>query len=295
MSNSLANQNSANNLNSDNLGNNMTSANHMNSSRTNPSNKTQSNPPPGEPDGLDLNNNLADRKSMNEMGSAMNDLANKANQINSHLNSSRMNNSHLNNHQSGNLNGDNGPSPSFNNQYTNGPTNAPSTEPNSISNSRNSYLDETNSFSNSATPDQQNLRPDRMIKESRGTPFASPIASPNQPDQLNQLANKRPSNELAQQPHRNNSENNGLTSPTATDVDKVLKPYESQLISGIKVPPKRLRLKKIFGYNGNAVGNNLEILGTDELAYFVGVFVVLWDPVLNVQRHYAEHTEDIVW
>lgn len=258
-----------------------------NSGRANPnkiaSNKIRSNQPSVKSDGLDSNgldrnNNLAaSRNGVNEMatGSAMNELTNQANLAD-------------------NLNG-HGDNPM---QFTNGPTNVPSTEPNSISNSRNSYLDETNSFSNSVTPDQQNLRTDRMVEERTATPFTSPVVSPNPLGHLNQLNKSRPSNETNQQSqsHRNSSESNGLTSPTADEeTGKSCRPYESQLVSGIKVPSKRLRLKKIFGYRGDVVGNNLQILSTDEIAYFVGVFVVLWDPVLNVQRHYSEHTEDIVW
>lgn len=48
-----------------------------------------------------------------------------------------------------------------------------------------------------------------------------------------------------------------------------------------------------FGYNGT--GSNLFSLDSGEIAYYVGIFVVLWDPVANVQRHYSEHTEEITW
>ena len=232
-----------------------------------------------ESERLDLNNNLAvGSNGMNETAnSAMNHLANKTNPIH--------------NHQTGDLNGhaeSRSPGAFNNQQFTNGPTTSPSSEPNSISNSRNSCLDETNSFSDSVTPDRPNVRSDRQAKDR--TPMTSPIA--NQPGQLSQAM---PSAESNQQGHSKNSQDNGLTSPAnEKSADKIFKPHESQLINGIKVPAKRLRLKKIFGYNGS-VSNNLHILSTDEIAYFVGVFVVLWDPALNVQRHYSEHTEDIVW
>ena len=233
---------------------------------------------------LDLNNNSVSGSNgvNNTAGSAMNHLANQTNLINS-----------LSNNQAGERNGRNESPAAFGNQpaFTNGPMTTRSSEPNSISNSRNSYPDETNSFSNSVTPDQSNVRADRLAKERTATPITSPVA--NRADQLHKA---RSSNESIQQGklHQQISQNGLSSSANKVLADKKFKHYESQLINGIKVPQKRLRLKKIFGYNGN-VGNNLQMLATEEIAYFVGVFVVLWDPVLNVQRHYAEHTEDIVW
>lgn len=268
----------------------MKAANHTNNSgRSNQPDRIESGP-------VDINNNLAaSPNGLNETtnkisttGNATKHLTNQSNNL-----SNNLSNNSNNDHQAGDLNGYNeSPAALVNqpSQFSNGP--ASSSEPNSISNSRNSgYPDETNSFSNSVTPDQLNLRADRPVKGRTDTPMTSPIDSPNQPGQ----SNKKRSNESNEQSQSKSSpQNNGLSlvaneNPTG----KKIKHYESQLINGIKLPQKRLRLKKIFGYNG-LVGDNLHILST-EIAYFVGVFVVLWDPVLNVQRHYSEHTEDIIW
>ena len=99
----------------------------------------------------------------------------------------------------------------------------PSSEPSS----RNNYLDESNhSFSNSATPDQSKKGNKQILKDRTPTPL---------PTKLNEI--NKPANQLINQ--------NSSSSIDNSNSNKIVKYYESQLMKGIKVPQKKLRLKKM--------------------------------------------------
>jgi len=50
-----------------------------------------------------------------------------------------------------------------------------------------------------------------------------------------------------------------------------------------------------YGYRGNDCRNNIHILPSGELVYFISSIVVLYDRENHKQRHYKEHTEYIKW
>ncbi|XP_071946002.1 echinoderm microtubule-associated protein-like 2 isoform X2 [Antedon mediterranea] len=58
-------------------------------------------------------------------------------------------------------------------------------------------------------------------------------------------------------------------------------------------PKKKLKLDWVYGYRGFDCGNNLFVLSSSELAYYVGAVVVLYDRKAHTQRHYVGHNEDI--
>jgi len=60
-----------------------------------------------------------------------------------------------------------------------------------------------------------------------------------------------------------------------------------------------LSLTKVFvcsyGYRGRDARSNLCVLPSSELVYFVATFVVVYDRLLDRQRHYTEHNEEVTW
>ena len=145
----------------------------------------------------------------------------------------------------------------------------PSTEPNSMTNSRNSsYLDETNSFSNSVTPDYQLKEPAKRTpmpssnsqsnnqSNSQSNKAAIDLNESSSPNQLNQFsqtnqrsqmnnltANQRSRTRQTSQLSKLNQTNQH--SSATNSAIKQSKFYESRLINGVKVPQKRMRLKRM--------------------------------------------------
>nr|XP_027204131.1 echinoderm microtubule-associated protein-like 1 [Dermatophagoides pteronyssinus] len=71
-----------------------------------------------------------------------------------------------------------------------------------------------------------------------------------------------------------------------------LREIEKNLHGSISPPEFYLELDKVYGYNGKRV-QNLVFLNTKELAFFSGVFAVLWNQQSGKQRFYTEHDHDI--
>ena len=61
----------------------------------------------------------------------------------------------------------------------------------------------------------------------------------------------------------------------------------------LPAPARRLRLDWVYGYRGRDARNNLHLLPTGEMIYFLAAVVVLYNPEEQTQRHYLGHTEDI--
>uniref|UniRef100_A0A0N5ASS5 HELP domain-containing protein n=1 Tax=Syphacia muris TaxID=451379 RepID=A0A0N5ASS5_9BILA len=53
------------------------------------------------------------------------------------------------------------------------------------------------------------------------------------------------------------------------------------------------QLEWIQGYRGKDSRNNLHVIPTGEIVYFIGAVVVLFDPKEMSQRHYTQHTSEI--
>lgn len=60
------------------------------------------------------------------------------------------------------------------------------------------------------------------------------------------------------------------------------------------VPSARLRLDWIYGYRGHQCRNNVYYLKSGEIVYFVAAAAIVYDPVKKSQRHFIEHTDDII-
>ncbi|CAM1304413.1 Uncharacterised protein g3757 [Pycnogonum litorale] len=58
-------------------------------------------------------------------------------------------------------------------------------------------------------------------------------------------------------------------------------------------PDKRLRVDWVHGYQGQRGTNNLLVLPSGEMVYYVAAVVVLYHRHHNSQRHYLGHTEDV--
>ena len=50
-----------------------------------------------------------------------------------------------------------------------------------------------------------------------------------------------------------------------------------------------------YGYRGKDCRNNLYLLPTGEMIYFVAGVVVLYNVDDQMQRHYTGHTDDVKW
>ncbi|KAG1662874.1 Echinoderm microtubule-associated protein-like 1 [Nymphon striatum] len=58
-------------------------------------------------------------------------------------------------------------------------------------------------------------------------------------------------------------------------------------------PAQKLKLDWVYGYRGRDCRNNLYLLPTGEMVYFLAAVVVLYDVEEQSQRHYLGHTDDI--
>uniref|UniRef100_T1J5S7 HELP domain-containing protein n=1 Tax=Strigamia maritima TaxID=126957 RepID=T1J5S7_STRMM len=59
------------------------------------------------------------------------------------------------------------------------------------------------------------------------------------------------------------------------------------------LPTERLKLDWIYGYRGRDCRNNLYLLPTGEIVYFIAAVVVLYNVEDQMQRHYLGHTDDV--
>ncbi|CAK1582473.1 unnamed protein product [Parnassius mnemosyne] len=58
-------------------------------------------------------------------------------------------------------------------------------------------------------------------------------------------------------------------------------------------PQNKLKLEWVYGYRGKDCRNNLYLLPTGEIVYFVAAVVVLLNVEEQCQRHYTGHTDDV--
>ncbi|KAM7535160.1 hypothetical protein Aperf_G00000089460 [Anoplocephala perfoliata] len=58
-------------------------------------------------------------------------------------------------------------------------------------------------------------------------------------------------------------------------------------------PEEQLKLEWVYGYRGRDCRNNVHLLPTGEIIYFVAAVVVLYNLEQHSQRHYLEHNDDI--
>ncbi|KAL5964480.1 77 kDa echinoderm microtubule-associated protein [Taenia solium] len=67
-------------------------------------------------------------------------------------------------------------------------------------------------------------------------------------------------------------------------------------LSAVLPPPEeQLKLEWVYGYRGKDCRNNVVLLPTGEIIYFVAAVVVLYHLEQHSQRHYLEHSDDIKW
>ncbi|VDK37930.1 unnamed protein product [Taenia asiatica] len=65
-------------------------------------------------------------------------------------------------------------------------------------------------------------------------------------------------------------------------------------LSAVLPPPEeQLKLEWVYGYRGKDCRNNVVLLPTGEIIYFVAAVVVLYHLEQHSQRHYLEHSDDI--
>ncbi|XP_047533848.1 echinoderm microtubule-associated protein-like 2 isoform X1 [Vanessa atalanta] len=65
-------------------------------------------------------------------------------------------------------------------------------------------------------------------------------------------------------------------------------------LSKVAPPPhNKLKLEWVYGYRGKDCRNNLYLLPTGEIVYFVAAVVVLFNVDEQCQRHYTGHTDDV--
>ncbi|VDO01345.1 unnamed protein product [Rodentolepis nana] len=60
-------------------------------------------------------------------------------------------------------------------------------------------------------------------------------------------------------------------------------------------PEEQLKLEWVYGYRGKDCRNNVYLLPTGEIIYFVAAVVVLYHLEQHSQRHYLEHNDAIKW
>ena len=60
-----------------------------------------------------------------------------------------------------------------------------------------------------------------------------------------------------------------------------------------RAPAQKLELDWVFGYRGHDVDRNLWLLDSGEMLFFVGAMGILYDRLVDSQRVYEEHNEDI--
>lgn len=76
---------------------------------------------------------------------------------------------------------------------------------------------------------------------------------------------------------------------------KYVYPPSSGYNKNVRAPKEKLLLDWVFGYRGQDVSKNLWCIeATGELLFFVGSMGVLYDKVVENQRVYQEHSEDIM-
>ncbi|VDD80857.1 unnamed protein product [Mesocestoides corti] len=63
----------------------------------------------------------------------------------------------------------------------------------------------------------------------------------------------------------------------------------------LDVPEEQLKLEWVYGYRGRDCRNNVYLLPTGEVIYFVAAVVVLYNIEQHSQRHYLGHNDDIKW
>uniref|UniRef100_A0A5K3ESF0 WD_REPEATS_REGION domain-containing protein n=1 Tax=Mesocestoides corti TaxID=53468 RepID=A0A5K3ESF0_MESCO len=61
----------------------------------------------------------------------------------------------------------------------------------------------------------------------------------------------------------------------------------------LDVPEEQLKLEWVYGYRGRDCRNNVYLLPTGEVIYFVAAVVVLYNIEQHSQRHYLGHNDDI--
>lgn len=72
-------------------------------------------------------------------------------------------------------------------------------------------------------------------------------------------------------------------------------------IIGLLLVPKNIMTslflndRRSYGYRGRDARNNLYVLPSGELLYYVGAVAIMYDKSRETQRHYTEHNEDIMW
>lgn len=55
----------------------------------------------------------------------------------------------------------------------------------------------------------------------------------------------------------------------------------------------KLHLEWVYGYNGTKCRNNILVLPSEELLYFVAKVAVIFNRKMQQQRFYTEHTDEI--
>ncbi|XP_078452761.1 echinoderm microtubule-associated protein-like 2 isoform X2 [Lampetra planeri] len=66
-----------------------------------------------------------------------------------------------------------------------------------------------------------------------------------------------------------------------------------RLDTKLEPPAEKLKLNWVYGYRGKDCRNNLYLLPTGEMVYFIASVVVLYSPEEGNQRHYLEHNDDV--
>ncbi|XP_078001343.1 77 kDa echinoderm microtubule-associated protein-like isoform X2 [Glandiceps talaboti] len=62
---------------------------------------------------------------------------------------------------------------------------------------------------------------------------------------------------------------------------------------GAQAPPQKLKLDWVYGYRGRDCRNNLHLLPTGEIIYFIAAVVVMYNIEEEMQRFYLGHTDDV--
>lgn len=76
-----------------------------------------------------------------------------------------------------------------------------------------------------------------------------------------------------------------LDPPTHDYLDPAFQRYRDYL--------PELHLEWIYGYNGTKCRNNIFVLPSEEILYFVSKVAVMYNKKMRQQRFYTEHTDEI--
>lgn len=76
-------------------------------------------------------------------------------------------------------------------------------------------------------------------------------------------------------------------------LDQVHISSPTELIDGPNAPDKRLKLKKIYGFNAHSISGNMEMLATGEIVYHIASYVIIWDTETDVQRYFKQHEHEV--